>query len=374
MKQHALNIESLESRLSLSSDPIAILPLGDSITQAEYVPGNAARQQTSYRAPLQQMLGDHERYDFIGTQSTQCGGEGELPFPEFDSAHEGHWGWRADEILNGPDANYCGGDGGSGNLASWLSEYEVEPDIVLLHIGTNDIIQALPPGHTAGVNDLSAAAVQDVKQDIENIIDVLNANSTKPDFSILLATIIPGSLIREEAQAVNVEIQSIADANPNVTLVDQFANFDPATQTYDQVHPNASGEIQMASRWLDAIQSVESNMLRGDFSNNGSVGAEDIDLLANAIRQNDSSGTFDLNDDSQTDSEDLTVLVEEVILTRPGDANLDGVVAFDDFLTLSANFGQSATWSTGDFDGDGRIGFLDFLALSRNFGLPPLNG
>ena len=135
MKPDALNFESLESRLALSADPLTILPLGDSITQSEYVAGNPARQQSSYRAPLQEMLGDPERYDFIGSQSGHCGGGADAEASaDFDPDHEGHWGWRTDEILNGPDANYCGGDAGTGNLTSWLNGYEDEPDIVLLHV------------------------------------------------------------------------------------------------------------------------------------------------------------------------------------------------------------------------------------------------
>jgi len=372
MKRATSNFESLELRIALSADPLTILPLGDSVTQAEYRTGVESRQRSSYRAPLQRMLGDAERYDFIGSQNNRCGDAGEPPFAGFDPDHEGHWGWRADEILNGPYENYCGGDAGSGNLASWLSEYESEPDIVLLHIGTNDIIQSLPSGHTAGVNDLTAEAVQDVKRDIEQIISLLASNSTKPGFRILLATIIPGTLIREEAQAVNVEIQSIAAANPTVILVDQFAGFDPATQTYDQLHPNELGEQHMAGRWLDAIQQVECETLLGDFDNSGSVNAEDIDLLAIAIRQNDASGTYDLNDDAQTNDDDLTLLVKDILKIRRGDTDLDGIVNFADFLTLSSNFGQLASWSEGDFDADGTVTFSDFLALSRNFGLPPL--
>lgn len=53
-----------------------------------------------------------------------------------------------------------------------------------------------------------------------------------------------------------------------------------------------------------------------------------------------------------------------------GDADDDGEVSFDDFLALSANFGQTvdAVWEDGDFDGDGAVGFADFLLLSDNFG------
>ena len=171
---------------------------------------------------------------------------------------------------------------------------------------------------------------------------------------------------------MNVEIEAIAAANENVVLVDQFTGFDTATQTYDQLHPNESGEQHMAARWLAAIQSVECDKLLGDFNDDGAVNVEDIDLLSGAMQGNDTSQMFDLNGDSVIDEDDLTVLTEDILGIRRGDSNLDGVVQFSDFLTLSRNFGQSAGWSSGDFDGDGQVGFLDFLALSRSFGLPPL--
>ena len=51
---------------------------------------------------------------------------------------------------------------------------------------------------------------------------------------------------------------------------------------------------------------------------------------------------------------------------------MDGDVDFADFLTLSENFGQRVSrttgWGLGDFDGNGQVEFPDFLALSSNFG------
>ena len=63
----------------------------------------------------------------------------------------------------------------------------------------------------------------------------------------------------------------------------------------------------------------------------------------------------------------------EVLQKTPGDANLDGVVDFPDFLALSEHFGQGSSsdprgWSQGDFDGNGEVDFPDFLILSENFG------
>jgi fibronectin-binding autotransporter adhesin len=55
--------------------------------------------------------------------------------------------------------------------------------------------------------------------------------------------------------------------------------------------------------------------------------------------------------------------------TLIGDANLDGHVDFNDFLTLQRNFGHAdVSWAHGNFVGDPTIDFNDFLALQRNFG------
>lgn len=52
----------------------------------------------------------------------------------------------------------------------------------------------------------------------------------------------------------------------------------------------------------------------------------------------------------------------------PGDANLDGIVGFQDFLICSSNFGQRGRWHDGDFNFDQQVDFNDFLELSTNFG------
>ena len=52
-----------------------------------------------------------------------------------------------------------------------------------------------------------------------------------------------------------------------------------------------------------------------------------------------------------------------------GDLDMDGQVNFQDFLTLSNNFGMvDAALADGDVDGNGVVDFEDFLALAANFG------
>lgn len=54
-----------------------------------------------------------------------------------------------------------------------------------------------------------------------------------------------------------------------------------------------------------------------------------------------------------------------------GDTDGDRDVDFEDFHTLSQNFGSTDATGTaeGDFDLNGRVDFIDFLMLSENFGV-----
>jgi hypothetical protein len=105
-----------------------IMPLGDSITQgiSSGVPDEA--RQVSYRKALYDNLkaAGYVVNDeiFVGTLFS---GES---VPDFDPDHDGHPGWQADEIVNGRS-----GFPPNDKLDQWLDEEN--PNIVLLHIGTN---------------------------------------------------------------------------------------------------------------------------------------------------------------------------------------------------------------------------------------------
>src|SRR5579859_901846 len=94
-------------------EPVPIMPLGDSITA-----GVGSMNGSGYRAALwydYQAAG--YRVDFVGS-----GHNGPQDFPQ---QHEGHPGWRIDQL--------------SAHIVGWLATYQ--PHIILLQIGTNDILQ-----------------------------------------------------------------------------------------------------------------------------------------------------------------------------------------------------------------------------------------
>ena len=128
--------------VSVAAAATRIMPLGDSITWGYESGESFETRQTSYRKALWEKLVDAGYdIDFVGSLIS---GEDVFDDPE----HEGHNGWRDDQIVNGnpiyPDA---------GKLNEWMADYE--PDIVLLHIGTNGL-------------DPSPDDVEDILDEIDN--------------------------------------------------------------------------------------------------------------------------------------------------------------------------------------------------------------
>ncbi len=108
---------------------VRIMPLGDSITEG--VLGSS--DDTGYRRALYLSLtAAGHSVNFVGSLANGTP-------TDFDRDHEGHSGWRADQIRN--------------NISSWLTTNPA--DIILLHIGTNDISQGQSVSSTVSeVNEI----------------------------------------------------------------------------------------------------------------------------------------------------------------------------------------------------------------------------
>lgn len=223
-----------------SDQPLRILPLGDSITHAEI-------DRASYRYFLWKQLIDTEiQFDFVGSMDTQLSrySQGTPPQPDykaqtFDPDHEGHFAWQISDVINGRDPN---NGTGSGKLAQWLTHYDF--DIALVHMGTNDAFYRKPN--------------ERISQELVTLIKILRQDN--PNAIILLAKVIPTGRKKADAQAVEnmntmmpIVVNKMNTKASPVILVDQFTGFDAATETYDGVHPNASGEEKIAQRWFEAI-------------------------------------------------------------------------------------------------------------------------
>lgn len=111
----------------------------------------------------------------------------------------------------------------------------------------------------------------------------------------------------------------------------------------------------------------------GDFTGDGFVDADDIDRLFAETMAAEPDAQFDLNADQAVNGDDVQTLLMEILDTRFGDVDLNGVVDFADFEVFAANFGGTdKSWADGDFDGNRNVDFRDFNVLSNNFGLDRL--
>lgn len=226
---------SLPLTTHANTQPIKILPLGDSIT-------GASKYKTSYRYPLwQQLIDAGYNIEFIGSQLKE-GNHGRvwkpyknIPFPE---SNESHSGWRADQILNGLNQQVQG-------LKTWIHSYT--PDIALIHLGTNDMYQSQTPEST--------------RDEIEQIIKILRAKN--PQVKVLVAQIIPLPMPKNQNvprlnQLLAQLAQTLNQPQSPVMSVDMYTGYSLNTDMQkDRIHPNANGEVKMAQRWFTALMSPQ---------------------------------------------------------------------------------------------------------------------
>lgn len=200
---------------SAGTRTVKVMPLGDSITF-----GSPDGHYGGYRHALGTLLeNDGVIVEFVGSQRS---GNGVIPGPD----NEGHPNWTIPRLKDGIDSN------------RWLETYR--PDIVLLHIGTNDIRR----GDAASAPRNLAALLDDIL-------------SRLPGTHVIVAQIIPfRSGPNPGGRSYNAAIAGIvASRGAGVSLVD-MRNILAAGDYADGLHPNAGGYDKMARVWEPAIRAV----------------------------------------------------------------------------------------------------------------------
>jgi len=188
------------------------MPLGDSITYGEGIVSYGG-----YRNLLGALLqSDGYLFDFVGSQKS---GEDALS----DADNEGHPGWRIRNLKDAIDSE------------GWLETYQ--PDLILLHIGSNDLRYGNP---VYAADNLSAL--------LDDILTRL------PEVHIIIATIIRtrwGSDVKH--LSYNNAIPRIAASKGTrvsvVDMQDVLSKHDFTTL----YHPSPRGYDKMAHAWESAI-------------------------------------------------------------------------------------------------------------------------
>jgi lysophospholipase L1-like esterase len=196
-----------------------VMPLGDSLTDGYNIPGG-------YRPRLEGLLReDGLRVDFVGSLTNG-------PAGFRDQEHEGHSGWRIEQI--------------TGQAPAWLRAYQ--PEVVLLLIGTNDMAQNYDPGGAPGR--------------LATLLDTIT--NTLPQTQVVVSSIPrmgPGpSDVLDRIQAYNAAIPGIvqekAAAGRKIRYVDAFSVITPDDLAGDWTHMATGGNDKLAATFHPALRDI----------------------------------------------------------------------------------------------------------------------
>ncbi len=204
--------------------PLTIMPVGDSITHGH-------RSVSSYRKPFEVLLRENDcAFTYVGSQRTN------YFFDGYRSPHEGYSGHTADDFLTGN--NNAAGDnrGISHSMAAYL------PDVVLLHIGSNDM--------------KLGESIDGTVAEIDSMINIIHQQ--KATTTILLANVVPWygapqQSVNSLGTKIEAYVRQLSDSR--IRLVDVRSGYSRDMMITDGIHPNAAGEAHIA----DAFFSVFDN-------------------------------------------------------------------------------------------------------------------
>ncbi|NEA71498.1 FG-GAP-like repeat-containing protein [Streptomyces sp. SID13588] len=290
---------------------LRVMPLGDSITW-----GVGSATSSSYRLPLWNLVAGQSRYSvrFVGSQAS-----GTLP----DFSNEGHSGYTIDQIRSGVDG--------------WLAG--TRPDVVLLHIGINDLDRGIDIAHAP---DRLTALVDRIFAD-------------RPGITVLTMGLIPTTPGLETQTGVyNARLRALAGAEQQAGK--EFRYVEPpaltAAERVDRLHPNDAGYRRMAQPFYGALDRA--------FTDGWAVGGAPLGAGTEA------GGTgkvrwADFDGDRRADY--LAVASSGAVsvhLNRGG----DGHGGWSDLGRVAAGLTTDpARVRFADFDGDGRA---DYVLINAN--------
>ncbi|MFJ2158024.1 FG-GAP-like repeat-containing protein, partial [Streptomyces sp. NPDC087856] len=215
----AAELAAWRSTNATSVPPLRILPFGDSITY-----GIGSSTTSSYRGDLQTALNrgvldkTSTSYQFVGSQSS-----GSMAQP----ANEGHPGWRIDQL--------------TGIEPCTIKAYM--PNLVLLHIGTNDINANLDLG---AAPDRLMALIDGIFKDdpsVTVLVGSMMGTTWSPTITANMATF---------NTTVSTRINALHAAGRRVAWVDMGAV--TTADMADGLHPDDAGYGKMSDAWVAGIQ------------------------------------------------------------------------------------------------------------------------
>lgn len=207
---------STASDVAPTAGAIRIMPLGSSSTV-----GTGSLATAGFRGPLQTLLTiDHVAYDMVGSQHS---GPPSLP----DRDHEGHVGWTMRRMQP--------------FIAGWVARQH--PDVILLQVGTNDLLTGTTATATA--------------QRLDTVLTTISAAA--PHAYVIVAGVwapLPAhALARAQFTYLASDIVNRHRAAGQASTFLDTSTLLSSADLFDGVHPNSLGYRKIAHLWERAIHS-----------------------------------------------------------------------------------------------------------------------
>lgn len=212
--------------ISCERHVMTVMPLGDSLTEGLTVVQGVHTLNGGYRRHLEELLTAQKiDFDFVGSQTDSDA------VPTIHKKHEGHSGWRIQDI--------------DSQIDYWVAP--TKPDVILLLLGGNDILKQ---------NDLPNAPER-----FSKLLDHIRQDD--PDVWIFASSILP---MHDEGMNAQIATYNagIADLvllrqqnGEKIRWVDIYRDSgvtNSADDLPDGIHPNTTGYDKMAEVWFAAMK------------------------------------------------------------------------------------------------------------------------
>ena len=305
---------------------LRVMPLGDSITD-----GFTGDPEGGYRLTLWNMLKENgytEEIDFVGPQgldSTVWDSSGS------DMNHAGYSGFAIADIPNQRSGIY--------DFSDWLMQ-EYPADVVMLQIGTNDILSSALDGMDERLELLIDTILTYIPEDgllYVSTIPYMDANVTNYTDAYTVEEMDKAvddynAEIREIVSRKQTEGKPIAQADINSVLTKE--------DLLDGVHPNATGYEKMGKYWYGKLT---------EFIDGNSETPAETDLS----------------------TEESTETGVQPMPPLAGDVNFDDIVNLQDivllqkYLLAKASISSAVFHNQADLNQDGKVNIYDLILLKR---------
>ena len=254
----AVGVSMIPVQAGADSEKIKIMPIGDSITDGYWEQGGY-RKYLSYALEQKGISG----FDLVGpkgsdTESFEYNGVS----VEYDGNYCGYSGYAIQ--------NMSGAEARQGILETLQSADMIktyDPDIVLLQIGTNDVLSAYNEGITERLEGLINYILDEGGEGetvfVTTIPDIdaitvsnwlwaygeVKWNSSEEEF----AEIVQGDVDSYNASIAEL-VRSMQAEGKKVMFGDIHSVVDMKADLYDGVHPNESGYEKMGLYWADVLE------------------------------------------------------------------------------------------------------------------------